>query len=158
MSTVPMLAQMRARQKIAMIVTPTARPAGEGGVSTISSAAGKNASSSGLRLGANFPASCPPSRLTRLPNFMDACLNAMQRRVAPAGCYQLLVRSVLDQPAAVDGDDAIGAPHGGEAMRDDEDRAPAHDRLHVLLDDALALVIKRACRLVEDQDARLGDE
>ena len=30
--------------------------------------------------------------------------------------------------------------------------------LHVLLDDALALVVERAGRLVEDQDARIGDQ
>ncbi len=29
---------------------------------------------------------------------------------------------------------------------------------HVLLDDALALVVERAGRLVEDQDARIGDQ
>ena len=30
--------------------------------------------------------------------------------------------------------------------------------LHVLLDDPLALVVERARRLVEDQDARIGDQ
>ena len=55
-------------------------------------------------------------------------------------------------------DDAVGAPHGREPVRDDEHRAPLGDLAHVLLDDALALVIERARRLVEDQDARIGDQ
>ena len=45
MSTLPNVAHAIATQKIAMIVAPTARPRGEGGVSAISSAAGRNASS-----------------------------------------------------------------------------------------------------------------
>ena len=43
-------------------------------------------------------------------------------------------------------------------MGDDQDRAALGDLFHVLLDDALALVVERARRLVEDQDARIGDE
>ena len=35
---------------------------------------------------------------------------------------------------------------------------PSAISLHVLLDDALALVVERARRLVEDQDARIGDQ
>ena len=35
---------------------------------------------------------------------------------------------------------------------------PLGDPLHVLLDDPLALVVERARRLVEDQDARIGNE
>ena len=45
MSTVPKQAQASASRTAAMIVAPIARPIGEGGVSTISSAAGRNASS-----------------------------------------------------------------------------------------------------------------
>jgi hypothetical protein len=44
-STLPMQAQPNARTNTAMIVAPMARPIGDGGVSTISSAAGKKASS-----------------------------------------------------------------------------------------------------------------
>ena len=46
---VPEQAQASAAQNSAMIVTPMARPTGDGGVSTISSAAGRNASSSPCR-------------------------------------------------------------------------------------------------------------
>jgi hypothetical protein len=68
------------------------------------------------------------------------------------------VVAVLDEAAALDGDDAVGAAHGREAMGDDQHGAALRDLAHVLLDDALALIVERAGRLVEDQDARIGDE
>jgi hypothetical protein len=40
----------------------------------------------------------------------------------------------------------------------DEDRPTLGDLPHVVLDDALALVIERTGCLVEDQDAWIGDE
>jgi hypothetical protein len=43
-------------------------------------------------------------------------------------------------------------------MSDDEDGAALGNLLHILLDDALALVIERARRFVEDQDPGIGDE
>ena len=43
-------------------------------------------------------------------------------------------------------------------MGDDEDGAALGDLAHVVLDDALALVVERAGGLVEDEDARIGDE
>src|SRR5439155_11192459 len=43
-------------------------------------------------------------------------------------------------------------------MCDDDDGAPAHDVAHIRLDDLFALIIERARRLVEYQDARLRRE
>src|SRR5215467_241697 len=86
------------------------RPSGEGGVSTISSAAGRNASSSRpLRSAMTLP----------LVDFMDPCLQAMQRGVTAAAGDQGLVRAVLDQAAALEGDDAIHRPHGRQPVGDD---------------------------------------
>ncbi len=68
------------------------------------------------------------------------------------------MRAVLDQAASVDGDDPVGAADGGEAMGDDEHGAALRDALHVLLDDPLALIVERAGRLVEDEDARIGHQ
>ena len=68
------------------------------------------------------------------------------------------MRAVFYDPAAVDRNDAIGLPHGGEPVSDDEHRAPLGDLLHVGLNDPLADVIERARRLIEDQDARVGDQ
>ena len=67
--------------------------------------------------------------------------------------------TVLDQAAALERDDAIGV------ARTVESRCamirtvrPLAISLHVLLDDALALIVQCAGRLVEDQNARIGDE
>ena len=68
MSMVPYHAQASAAENIRMRAKPMARPTGDGGVSTISSAAGRKASSSG-RLGLT-------SR--RLVDVMDASLQAVQ--------------------------------------------------------------------------------
>ena len=40
---------------------------------------------------------------------MEACLQAVERGVAAAGLDQLVVRAVLDEAAALDRDDAVGA-------------------------------------------------
>src|ERR1700719_3972633 len=155
MSTEPRLAQASAATKNRMMVPAMARPAGEAGVSMISSAAGRNSSSAPLRAGERGH-----GRMRALPSadFMDAGLQTVQRGVAPAGADELVVVVILDDAAALDRDDAVGAAHGREAMGDDQHGAVLRDLAHVLLDDALALVIERAGRLVEDQDARIGDE
>src|SRR5712691_1309215 len=99
MSTVPRQAQASANTNTAMIVTPIARPIGDGGVSTISSAAGRNASSWSRRRRA--PASGKAT--TALDDFMDPSLEAVQHRVAATGAHQLVMRAVFDDPPAVDG-------------------------------------------------------
>ena len=53
MSIVPQEAQASAAQNSRMMTAAIARPIGDGGVSTISSAAGRNASSSRAPLGAH---------------------------------------------------------------------------------------------------------
>src|ERR1700737_1643228 len=87
MSILPTAAQTSARQNTAMIVAPMARPIGEGGVSTISSAAGRKESSSGSRgdcaLGNGMTAA--------LADFMDATLDAMEGCIAPACPDQLIM-------------------------------------------------------------------
>src|SRR4051812_19943759 len=134
------------------MVAAMARPTGDGGVSTISSDAGRNASSS-LR---------EPARshggTTRSANVMDTCLHAEQRSVTAAGADQLLVRAILHQPPFLDSDDAVGHAHGRQPVGDDQNGAALRDLPHVLLDDALALVVECAGRLVKDQNARIDGE
>ena len=89
---------------------------------------------------------------------MNSCLQPMQRCIAAAGLDQRVMGAVLDQAAALERDDAIRRPHGREPVRDDQNRPPLGDLLHVLLNDALALIVEGARRLIEDQDARVGDE
>src|SRR5262245_34914735 len=153
MSMLPKQVQAKARQKRLMIVAPMARPVGDGGVSTISSAAGRNASSCLLRR-----RRASGRGTTFLADFMDATLQAVDRGIAPARPDQIVMAAVLDQPAAFNGNDAIGGAHGRQAMRNDEDRASLGDALHVLLNHPLAFIIEGARRLVEDQDARIHDE
>jgi hypothetical protein len=82
----------------------------------------------------------------------------MQRCIAAARLDQRVMGAVLDQAAALERDDAIRRPHGREPVRDDQNRPPLGDLLHVLLNDALALIVEGARRLIEDQNARVGDE
>src|SRR5882724_1545903 len=119
MSIVPHQAQASAAQNSRMRVAPIARPIGDGGLSTISSAAGRKASSS-LRL------SCPrrngttpragPTDTAELADFMDPCLQPMQRCIAAAGPDQCVMAAVLDQAAAFERDDAVRRPHGREPV------------------------------------------
>src|SRR5215470_10557274 len=117
MSIVPHQAQATAALNSATMVAPIARRIGDGGVSTISSAAGRNASSSGRR---SCTARIGTTRrrngagLSDSTDFMDTCLQTMQRRVAAAGLDQRVVAAVLDQPATIKRDDAVGRPHGRE--------------------------------------------
>src|ERR1700730_12639470 len=160
MSILPNAAQPSARQNRAMIVTPIARPVGEGGDSTISRAAGRNAISSRSRraFGNGTTLADFVDSDVMDSDFMDATLHAVEGGIAPTGSDQLVVRAVLDKAAALNGHDAIAGAHGREAVRDDEDGAALGDLAHVLLDDALALVVERARGLIEDQDARGGHQ
>src|SRR5579864_3728516 len=158
MSTRPRHAQASAAAKNRMITAPIARPTGEAGVSTISSAAGRNSSSLRRRSTARRVKVVTACGFAASTCFMDAGLDAMERGVTAARADQLVMAAVLDDAAALNGDDAVGAAHGGKAMGDDDHGAALRDLAHVLLDDPLALVVERARRLVEDEDARIGDE
>src|SRR5260370_17756220 len=91
-------------------------------------------------------------------DFMDSRLQPMQGCIAAASLDQRVMGAVLDQAAALERDDAIRRPHGREPVRDDENGAPLGDLFHVLLNDALALIVEGARRLIEDQNARGGDD
>ena len=45
----------------------------------------------------------------------------------------------------------------GKAVRDDKGRAVLHQAIHAVLDVALGAGIDRACRLIQNEDGRLGD-
>src|SRR5579883_36115 len=105
MSTEPNDAHATAAQKIAMIVAPIARPIGEGGVSMISSAAGRKASSwpprrSGGGLG--------KGTTVLSADAMEPRLEEMQLRVPTMRSDQLFMSAVLDYAAAFERDDTIG--------------------------------------------------
>src|SRR5580698_6082435 len=118
MSIWPRKAHNSAMQNSAMMVNATVRPSGEGGVSTISRAAGRNAISSRSRpllsrgncntFWISFCETC-------LTDFMNASLYPVEHGVAPARIDEFVVGAVFHQPAAIDRQDAVGAAHGGEA-------------------------------------------
>ena len=88
MSIVPHQAQASAAQNSRMMVAPIARPIGDGGVSTISSAAGRNASSAPRRSCARRNGMTRRIGLAGVAgsaDFMDASLQPMQRCIAAAG-------------------------------------------------------------------------
>src|SRR6266852_7957654 len=93
-----------------------------------------------------------------LADVMDLHLQVMQLRITAALADQLVVRAVLDDAAALEGDDAIDTADGRKAVGDDEHGPTLDDPPHIVLDDALALVIESARRLVEDQNSRIHDE
>src|SRR5262249_1683727 len=133
MSTVPMHAQSSAALKTAMMVKAMARPSGEGGVSTISSAAGRNASSSCRR-----STRCFGKATIFLADLMQTCLEPRESCISAAGLDQIVMGAILDQAPAVDGDDAVRYSQRGEPMRDDEHRSATRDLRHILLNYALA--------------------
>src|SRR4051812_34653812 len=109
-SMAPQPAQASATQNNRMMAAPIARPVGDGGVSTISSAAGRNASSSLRRCGArrNGTTRCPsPAWVTASSDFMKTSLQPVQRGIAAARLDQRVVAAVLDQAAAIQRDDAV---------------------------------------------------
>src|SRR5258707_868345 len=106
MSTLPKVAQPSARQNNAIMVPPIAPAIGAGGVSTFWGAAGGTARPAGE--GAVVFGE-PEPRALRV--FINPCLDAIRRRVAPAGVDQLFMGAILDQTAAFNRDDAIAAPH-----------------------------------------------
>src|SRR5262245_6730235 len=153
MSTVPTVTQTSARQKNAMTVAATARPTGDGGVSTTSSAAGRKAVSSSPRRKRRSG-----KRMIFSADVMDACLQIVELGIKMVGADQLVMGTVLDDAAALDRDDAVGAAHHRQPVRDDEHGAALHDLAHVALDRLLALVVERAGRLVENEEARIHHE
>jgi hypothetical protein len=67
---------------------------------------------------------------------------------------QLVVRAVLDEPSAVEDQDAVGVADRREAVSDHERGAAVEELVHRLLDRAFGLAVERARGLVEEQDRR----
>ena len=81
--------------------------------------------------------------------------SAASRAYSPPARDQLGVGAGLDDLAGLEDDDAVGALHGREAVRDDDRRAAAHRRFERGLDHPLAFGVERARRLVEQQQRRV---
>ncbi len=82
----------------------------------------------------------------------------MQSGVDAAQSQQCVMIALLHHPPLVHNEDAVGLAHRTQPMRDDEYRATTRDGAHVFLDDALGFIVERTGRLVEDQNAGIGDQ
>ena len=69
---------------------------------------------------------------------------------------QLVVAAALDDAAVLKDDDDIGVLDRGEPVGDDEDRPPAHQRVHTLLDNGLGTGVDGGGGLIEDHDRGIG--
>ena len=65
----------------------------------------------------------------------------MQHCVAPAGTYQLVMRAVLDDPAPLDGQDAVGVAHGRQSVGNDKHGATVRDLLRLVISRGLRLTV-----------------
>ena len=66
------------------------------------------------------------------------------------------MRADLDDFAFPHADDPCAGTNRRETMGDDDDRAAANDRAHVVLNDPLAVVVERRGGLVEEKDTRVN--
>src|SRR5207247_4558041 len=65
--------------------------------------------------------------------------------------------AALDDAAPFENEDRVGVPDRREAVGDDERRPPLHELGQAFLDERLALAVQRGRRLVQDEDARVGE-
>src|SRR5258708_10879245 len=157
MSIVPHQAHTSPAQNSRMMVAPIARPIGDGGDSTISSAAGRNASSSPRLACARRKGMTRRAGLTGVSgsaDFMNSCLQAMQRCIAAAGLDQRVMGAVLDQAATLERDDAIRRPHGRKPVRDEEYGPPLGDLFNIMLIYAHAIIVEHARLVIDTPYAR----
>jgi hypothetical protein len=78
-----------------------------------------------------------------LPVFLDAKLRLVQPSIHSVASQQFLVRSLLADPVLGDHHNAIGTPDRGQAMGDDQCRAPLGQFGQRLLDRLLGLGVER---------------
>ena len=88
---------------------------------------------------------------------LGAILRVVELLVAPAQTQQLRLRAALDDLAVLEHENLIRARDRREAVRDDERRAPAAQRAKPVANERLALAVEARCGLVENQDARIGE-
>ena len=66
--------------------------------------------------------------------------------------------AAFDDATVVEHQDAVGADHAGQPVRQDQRRAPGRQPVERLLDHRLVLGVDRGQRLVEDQDRRIAQQ
>ena len=89
---------------------------------------------------------------------LQAVLTVVKLAISSAQRVKLCVRAPLQDLTALNYEDLVGTPDRREPMRDDERRAALHQEAQALLDHRFGLRIERACRFVENEDTRLGQD
>ena len=98
-------------------------------------------------------------RRGRVVGVVDAAqLRLVQPPVGALARHQFVVRADLDDPAALQDDQAVGLAQGAQAVGDGDRRAALDQVVERLLDLPLGLGVDRRGRLVEDQDARVDQQ
>ena len=67
------------------------------------------------------------------------------------------MRAALDDAPVVEDHDRVAVAHGGQPVRNDEDRPPLHQRVHAALHERFGARVDGAGRLVENHDRGIGD-
>src|SRR4029453_7744324 len=107
-STNPSPAQVNASTKNAVIAPAMERPAGEAGVSMISSAAGRNSRSLWEREGNGSLRDA----VAMSPHLLQSGLRAVEHGIPSAAAQKFVVRAVFDYPTLVDRQYPVGQPQG----------------------------------------------
>src|SRR5215831_4255694 len=90
--------------------------------------------------------------------FEMAVLLRPELPVDAAALQEKTVRRDVDSLAVFQDKDLVAVDQGRQAMRNDDHCPAVRDAQQIGIQDRLALRIERAHCLVEDQDARIGDE
>ena len=89
---------------------------------------------------------------------LKAVLFVVELFVAAALGDELGVRPAFEDLALLDDEDLVGTANGGQAVRDDEGGPALAKVVEALLDERLGLTVEAGGRLVEDEDARIGEQ
>ena len=104
------------------------------------------------------------STVQRVGQAAGTSVKSMSRRnwlhvqvvVEAARREQLVVRAALDDLAVLERQHLVGVADGAQAVGDDERGPPVQQLLERVLDQPLGARVDRRGRLVQDQDARVG--
>src|SRR3970040_864023 len=89
---------------------------------------------------------------------LELVLAIVQLAVAAVPGEELLVPAPLDDLALLDDEALVGARDGRELVGDDERRRTRPERAEPVLDHRLALAVEARRGLVENEDARVGED
>src|ERR1035437_7919522 len=89
---------------------------------------------------------------------LDAGLLRELLEVSAGAGVERRVRAALGDEAAFDDENLVRPPDGGEPVRDDERRAPLHQKRQAFLDERLGLRVEAGRGLVENEDARVRED